>query len=90
MRNLSWVTYQNSTSATNAPASAATATIQPKGASMKTQPYGFCKARGCAQFTRNYRCRGGEIDLIMQQDDYLVFVEVRFRAGRSYGGQRRR
>ncbi len=29
VRNLSWVTYQNSTSATNAPASAATATIQP-------------------------------------------------------------
>lgn len=29
VRNLSWVTYQNSTSATNAPASAATAAIQP-------------------------------------------------------------
>ncbi|MCW5589798.1 MAG: YraN family protein [Legionellales bacterium] len=27
----------------------------------------------------HYQCRGGEIDLIMQDGDYLVFVEVRYR-----------
>jgi putative endonuclease len=28
----------------------------------------------------NFRCRSGEIDLIMLDEDCLVFVEVRFRA----------
>jgi len=28
----------------------------------------------------NFRCRGGEIDLIMLDEECLVFVEVRFRA----------
>lgn len=29
---------------------------------------------------RNYRCRHGEIDLVMLDDDCLVFVEVRYRS----------
>jgi putative endonuclease len=29
--------------------------------------------------SRNYRCRYGEIDLIMEHEDALVFVEVRYR-----------
>lgn len=35
---------------------------------------------------RNFRCTGGEIDLIMRERDTLVFVEVRLRAGASHGG----
>lgn len=34
----------------------------------------------------NYRSRGGEIDLIMYDGDYLVFVEVRARNSQAYGG----
>ena len=34
----------------------------------------------------NYRCRLGEIDLIMRDKEYLVFVEVRSRASASHGG----
>lgn len=34
--------------------------------------------------TRNFRCRMGEIDLIMRDGETLVFVEVRLRAGGSY------
>jgi putative endonuclease len=34
---------------------------------------------------RNYRCRYGEIDLIMRDNAILVFVEVRYRRQTSYG-----
>lgn len=34
----------------------------------------------------NFSCRMGEIDLIMLDDAYLVFVEVRKRRSAIYGG----
>lgn len=34
---------------------------------------------------RNHRCRGGEIDLVMQEDAVVVFVEVRYRRASRYG-----
>ena len=33
----------------------------------------------------NYRTRRGEIDLIMQDADCLVFVEVKYRRNKKYG-----
>ncbi len=39
----------------------------------------FLKRRGLKFVARNYRCRFGEIDLIMTDGDCLVFVEVRSR-----------
>ncbi|RBP49851.1 YraN family protein [Arenicella xantha] len=36
--------------------------------------------------TRNYYCRVGEIDIVMRDKDYLVFVEVRHRKRGDYGG----
>lgn len=35
---------------------------------------------------RNYRCRSGEIDLIMRDGATLVFVEVRMRTNPAFGG----
>lgn len=35
---------------------------------------------------QNYRCRFGEIDLIMREDETLVFVEVRMRTSEAFGG----
>ncbi|MFN2289104.1 MAG: YraN family protein [Chromatocurvus sp.] len=35
--------------------------------------------QGCRLVTSNYRCRVGEIDLVMTQGDTLIFVEVRVR-----------
>jgi putative endonuclease len=34
---------------------------------------------------RNFRARGGEIDIIAREGDVLVFVEVRFREGEEFG-----
>jgi putative endonuclease len=42
--------------------------------------------QGLQPIERNYRCRQGEIDLIMQQQTILVFIEVRYRQNSSYGG----
>ena len=36
--------------------------------------------------TRNFNCRYGEVDLIMWDEDYLVFVEVRYRSSNDFGG----
>ena len=33
----------------------------------------------------NYRCRWGEVDIVAQEGDELVFVEVRTRRGAEYG-----
>lgn len=48
------------------------------------------RARGLALLARNYRTPGrggGEIDLVMRdRDGTLVFVEVRKRASRGFGG----
>ena len=35
---------------------------------------------------RNYRCRGGEIDLVCRDGKVLVFVEVRLRQSTAFGG----
>lgn len=37
------------------------------------------KQHGLKLLTRNYRCRFGEIDIVMQDQNTLVFVEVKYR-----------
>jgi putative endonuclease len=41
--------------------------------------------QGLQLITRNYRYRRGEIDLIMQHQTILVFIEVRYRASHYCG-----
>lgn len=43
-------------------------------------------SQGLKLVQRNFRCTGGEIDLIMSHGDTLVFVEVRMRKDQRYGG----
>lgn len=45
----------------------------------------FLERAGLRLVTRNYRSPHGEIDLIMQHDQTVVFVEVRFRARDDFG-----
>ncbi len=46
----------------------------------------FLQQQGLRLITRNFRSRLGEIDLIMQDNDTLVFVEVRQRRNADFGG----
>ena len=40
----------------------------------------YLESLGYKIVTYNYRCRLGEIDLIARDGEYLVFVEVKYRA----------
>src|SRR5687768_3879726 len=42
--------------------------------------------RGYAILTRGYRSRFGEIDIVAKDDQTIVFVEVKARAGDEFGG----
>lgn len=43
------------------------------------------EARGYQVLDRNWRCRSGEIDLVVQRGPQLVFSEVKTRQGRAFG-----
>lgn len=45
----------------------------------------YLEARGLTLVMRNFRCRWGELDLIMRDSEQLVFVEVRSRRYTRYG-----
>ena len=46
----------------------------------------YLNQKGMRPIESNYHCRFGEIDLIMRDQEYLVFVEVRFRKSDLFGG----
>ena len=46
----------------------------------------FLQSHGLKLLETNYRCRFGEIDLIMRDGDTLVFAEVRLRTSGDFGG----
>ncbi|MBA1146108.1 YraN family protein [Ectothiorhodospiraceae bacterium WFHF3C12] len=56
------------------------------GAGAEGRAARFLRSRGLKLRERNYRTRRGEIDLVMDDDGTLVFVEVRRRADLRYGG----
>lgn len=45
----------------------------------------YLQEQGLKLLERNYRCRLGEIDLVMQENKVLIFVEVRFRKNLYFG-----
>ncbi|MFG0832341.1 YraN family protein [Aeromonas bivalvium] len=61
-------------------------TTQTQGQHFESAAADWLQARGLQLVSRNYRCRGGELDLIMRQGETLVFVEVRYRADDGHGG----
>lgn len=45
----------------------------------------FLINKGCTLVAKNYAWRGGELDLVMQDKEFLVFIEVRYRTQAHYG-----
>lgn len=45
----------------------------------------YLNRQGLTLRERNFRCRRGEIDLVMQDRACIVFVEVRYRRDRRHG-----
>lgn len=45
----------------------------------------FLKKQGYKILERNFRIRGGEIDIVAKDKNYLVFVEVKTRYSYDYG-----
>ena len=43
------------------------------------------KKKGYRILETNFRCRSGEIDIVAQEKDCLVFVEVRTRSNLNFG-----
>ena len=56
------------------------------GARAEEQAARFLAERGLKILARNYRCRGGDIDLVCRDGATLVFVEVRLRTHPGFGG----
>ncbi len=43
------------------------------------------KSNGYHIITKNFRCKIGEIDIIAKDKEYLVFIEVKYRASSKKG-----
>ncbi len=56
-----------------------------KGAQSEEIAAQYLKEKGYRILQRNFRWKGGEIDIIARQRDLIVFVEVRSRAYSEFG-----
>ena len=58
----------------------------PQGAAAEDKAWAFLQAQGCTLVARNWHCPYGEIDLIVQHQHQLLFVEVKYRKNNAFGG----
>lgn len=56
------------------------------GREAEARALSFLLQQGLTLIEKNFRCRTGEIDLIMREAHMLVFIEVRSRKDRRFGG----
>lgn len=56
-----------------------------KGAFGEDEAVDYLEKKGYQILNRNYRCKIGEIDIICKLDEYIVFVEVKYRKTLSHG-----
>jgi len=56
-----------------------------KGLAYENQAAAFLEERGYAIVERNWKIKAGEIDIIAERGDLLIFVEVRARSNVNFG-----
>ncbi len=61
--------------------------VAPTGRGKQAEDFAldYLKQKSFRLLERNFRCKGGEIDLVMMDAQELVFVEVRYRASNRFG-----
>nr|WP_083960706.1 YraN family protein [Methylomonas lenta] len=57
-----------------------------KGDSAEQQALIFLQQQGLTLICNNFRCKVGELDLVMKDGSAIVIVEVRFRQSEQFGG----
>lgn len=67
------------------PADAGATHTRARGAQVEARARDYLIAQGLTPVAANANYRFGELDLVMRDGATLVFVEVRYRAGGSYG-----
>jgi putative endonuclease len=60
--------------------------VNDRGKDAEARAAKFLESQGLNIVARNYRSRFGEIDLIARDGATLVFVEVRARGSKAFGG----
>lgn len=58
----------------------------PTGQAAEDRALAYLQTQGCQLIARNWHCPHGEIDLIMQHGNHLIFIEVKYRKSQAYGG----
>src|SRR5262245_30253442 len=59
---------------------------QARGRAAENAALEYLRAHGLQLIARNFRCKMGEIDLVMLERRTLVLIEVRYRSGTEFGG----
>lgn len=59
---------------------------QQQGDAAEAQARQHLERQGLRLLAQNWRCRLGELDLVMLDGDTVVFVEVRYRRHSAWGG----
>ena len=57
-----------------------------RGQSAEDAAQAHLLSKGLVTLARNWRAKGGELDLVMREREVLVFVEVRTRSSAAFGG----
>jgi len=59
-------------------------TTRARGRHAENLAFDYLSKFGLKPLVRNYRCPRGEIDIIMQHDKIIAFIEVRYRKNDHY------
>ena len=61
-------------------------TTAARGAAAEATALAWLQRQGLRLLEKNWRCRAGELDLVLRDGASIVMVEVRLRASSAFGG----